>query len=65
KETKEIEEILHRNSLEMKKIIDTSFAKMGATKAAQTKARAELKGKVDENEKKTLKEIQDVEEILK
>ncbi len=65
KETKEIEEILHRNSLEMKKIIDTSFAKMGATKAAQTKARAELKGKVDENEKKTLKEIKDVEEILK
>ena len=51
--------------MEMKKTIDASFAKMGGTKAAQTKAKTELKGKVDENEKKTLKEIKDVEEILK
>lgn len=65
KETIEIEEVLQRNSHEMKKAIDASFAGMGTNKATQAKAKAELKSKIDENEKRALKEIKDVEEILK
>ncbi len=65
KETKEIAEILRRNSIEMKKAIDSVFAKLSVNKVGQTKAKEELKSKVDGNEKKTLKEIQDVEKILK
>ncbi len=65
KETKEIAEILRRNSIEMKKAIDSVFAKLSANKVGQTKAKEDLKNKVDGNEKKTLKEIQDVEKILK
>lgn len=67
KETVEIEEVLHRNALEMKKSIDQEFIAFtkSPSKAGFNKAKDNLKKKVDDNEKKTLKEIQDVEEILK
>ena len=71
KETVDIEEVLHRNALEMKKSIDQEFTLLskyeGKTnyKKQKTMTKENLKKKIDENEKKTLKEIQDVEEILK
>ena len=65
KETKEIAEILRRNSIEMKKALDSVFTKLSANKVSPSKAKEELRSKVDGNEKKTLKEIQDVEKILK
>jgi hypothetical protein len=71
KETVDIEEVLHRNALEMKKAIDQEFTTLkkyeGKTgyKVQKTKTKERLKKKVDENEKKTLKEIRDVEDILK
>jgi hypothetical protein len=67
KETYDIEEVLHKNALEMKKTIDSEFTTMSkaASKTGIVKAKDNLKAKVDENEKKTLKEIKDVEKMLK
>ncbi len=67
KETTEVEEVLHRNSEEMKQAIEKEFTNIiGARlKADKLKAKDRLKEKVTKNEQKTLKEIQDVEEILK
>lgn len=71
KETVEIEQILRQNSIIMKKTIDQELAqldKLAATagkKKEIEKARLKLKQQVEINEKKILKEIKDVEEILK
>jgi hypothetical protein len=67
KETVEIEEVLHRNALEMRKAIETEVDSIIASKlkADKLKAKSRLLDKVLDNEKKTLKEIKDVEEILK
>ena len=71
KETVEVEQILKVNAEEMKKSINKEFENIGkqATKAAANKekesARARLLNKIDENTKKSLKEIKDVEDLLK
>ena len=71
KETGEVETILHKNAEIMKRTIEEEFALLSryegkaGYKREKEKAREALIGKVDENEKKTLKEIKDVEEILK
>lgn len=71
KETGEVEEILKANAEEMKKSINNEFAELDkqATIAAIKKEKENIKNrlvnKVGENTKKTLKEIKDVEELLK
>jgi hypothetical protein len=71
KETVEVEEIMHKNAKEMKKAIDDEFKALADIKtksaydAEREKVKERLMQKVDVNEKKSIKEIQDVEEILK
>lgn len=71
KETVEVEEVLHKNASEMKKAINDEFTALAGikTKTAydeeREKVKARLLEKVDTNEKRSIKEVQDVEEILK
>jgi len=71
KETLEIEEIIHKNALAMKKAIDEEFLALSkyegkaGYKKEKEKTKLNLKKTVDTNEKKSLKEVKDVEEILK
>lgn len=71
KETIEVEEALRRNSKEMKKAIEDEFTKLAnaKTKAAyedeREKVKARLIEKVDSNQKRSIKEVMDVEDILK
>lgn len=71
KETLEVEEIIHKNALAMKKAIDQEFMALAkfegkaGYKKEKEKTKSNLKKTVDTNEKKSIKEVKDVEEILK
>ncbi|MCD4762272.1 cohesin domain-containing protein [bacterium] len=71
KETYEVEEILHKNSLDMKNSINKELlaliriSKAPSVKNEIAKTKERLSQKIDANEKRTLKEVQDVEDILK
>lgn len=68
KETIEIEEVLHSNIGNYKKTIDIELDKLkGGVKlnAEKEKTKMRLKKKVDEAEKSILKEVKDVEKLLK
>ncbi|MEA3449769.1 MAG: cohesin domain-containing protein [Patescibacteria group bacterium] len=67
KETIEIEEVLRHNSAGMKKAINEEADEIISSRLKTDKLKAikRLISKVDENEQKTLKEVKDVEEILK
>lgn len=71
KETKDVEDILLANAEDMKKTIDKEFEELAKfERKANYKKEKEitkenLKKHVDDNTKKSLKEIRDVEELLK
>jgi competence protein ComGC len=71
KETIEVETVLRRNTEALKKEIDHEFAKLtklarrADIKEEQARAKQRLKKKLEANTKKTLKEIKDVESLLK
>ena len=71
KEATEVEVVLKQNITELRKEIEKDFAEMtaGRTSVAQKKiieeAQKGLKTKIDSMEKKTMKEIRDVEELAK
>lgn len=71
KETIEIEDVLKKNMELMKKEIDNEFLSLSkfegkiAYKKEKAKTKASLKNKIDLVNKKILKEVKDVEDILK
>lgn len=71
KETIEIEEVLHKNIKELQKEVDKDFEDLsqfeGKTtyKTKKTETIGKIKAKIDNTEKNIMKEVKDVEEILK
>ncbi|MCU0678854.1 MAG: cohesin domain-containing protein [Planctomycetes bacterium] len=71
KETLEIEEVLHKNLTELHNEIDKDLERLDKARSGPTfssekaKVRQQLKENISQTEKKILKEIKDVEEILK
>lgn len=67
KEAYEIEEIMQRMTVEMKDSIETEFSRLPRlkNKAEQNQLKERLLQKADESEEKVMKEIKDVEKILK
>lgn len=70
KETKDIEQVVHKNLNDLKSTIDTEFKGLdklsGPSRVSgRKKAKERMKKNVDIAEKKIIKEIKDVEDILK
>lgn len=71
KETIEVEEVLHDNMESLKELIDSELLKLSRlqTKTAitkeKTRLKTSLKEKIENTEKKIMKEIKDVEKLLK
>jgi len=70
KETIEVEDVLHKNIIKLKDIVNNEIMEIKLKKLEdfskeKSKAKSNLKNKIDEMEIKILKEIKDVENILK
>ena len=71
KETVEVEDVLHKNLTELKKIVDDEFKAIDRAagkpdyKEEKERAEARLQKNIGEIEKRIYKEIKDVEDILK